>query len=32
MVGALQLARALGGAEGEALLATNRRFLSERYA
>ena len=32
MVGALQLARALGGAEGEALLAANRRFLTERYA
>ena len=32
MVGALQLARALGGAEGEALLAANRRLLSERYA
>ena len=31
MVGALQLARALGGAEGEALLAANRRFLNERY-
>lgn len=31
MVGALQLARALGSAEGEALLAANRRLLSERY-
>lgn len=32
MVGALQLARALGGVEGEALLAANRRLLTERYA
>jgi TetR/AcrR family transcriptional repressor of nem operon len=32
MVGALQLARALGGAQGEALLAANRRFLSAQYA
>ena len=32
LVGALQLARALGGAEGEAILAANRRFLIERYA
>jgi len=32
MVGALQLARSLGGVEGEALLAANRRFLIERYA
>jgi TetR/AcrR family transcriptional repressor of nem operon len=32
MVGALQLARALGGAEGEALLAANRRLLTEHYA
>jgi AcrR family transcriptional regulator len=32
MVGALQLARGAGGAEGEALLAANRRFLTERYA
>lgn len=32
MVGALQLARALGGVEGEALLAANRRLLIERYA
>ena len=31
LVGALQLARALGGVEGEALLAANRRILSERY-
>lgn len=31
LVGALQLARALGGVEGEALLASNRRILSERY-
>ena len=31
MVGALQLARALGGAEGEALLAANRCLLTERY-
>jgi AcrR family transcriptional regulator len=31
MVGALQLARALGGAEGVALLAVNRRFLTEHY-
>jgi TetR/AcrR family transcriptional repressor of nem operon len=32
MVGALQMARALGGAEGEALLAANRRILTEHYA
>ena len=32
MVGALQLARTLRGAEGEALLAANRRLLIERYA
>ena len=32
MVGALQLARALGGDEGETLLAANRRFLTEHYA
>jgi TetR/AcrR family transcriptional repressor of nem operon len=31
LVGALQLARALGGEDGEALLAANRRVLSERY-
>lgn len=32
MVGALQLARALGGADGEALLAANRRHLNAHYA
>ena len=32
MVGALQLARALGGIEGEALLAANRRILAEHCA
>nr|WP_314624142.1 TetR/AcrR family transcriptional regulator [uncultured Noviherbaspirillum sp.] len=31
LVGALQLARALGGEDGEALLAANRHILSERY-
>lgn len=31
MVGALQLARALGGAEGKALLAANRKLLLDRY-
>ncbi|SNS49125.1 transcriptional regulator, TetR family [Noviherbaspirillum humi] len=31
MVGALQMARVLGGAEGKALLAANRRILLERY-
>jgi hypothetical protein len=32
MVGALQLARALGGAEGEALLEANRRLLTAQFA
>ena len=32
MVGALQLARALGGSEGEALLEANRRLLSAQFA
>ncbi len=31
MVGALQLARALGGTEGKALLSANRQALLERY-
>jgi AcrR family transcriptional regulator len=32
MVGALQLARALGGAEGEALLEANRHLLTAQFA